>query len=52
MVKRGEGGYHITRKVMLEGCPLNKEFNIPDNFVIKFIRRDSSEPKLLMGMVC
>ncbi|KAM7469203.1 hypothetical protein LguiA_007386 [Lonicera macranthoides] len=51
MAKRGEGGNHIARKVILGGNrPLNQEFNIPDNFVVKFARGDSSEPKLHISL--
>ncbi|KAM7472887.1 hypothetical protein LguiA_011070 [Lonicera macranthoides] len=46
MAKRGERGNYISRRVILEGRPLHEEFDIPENFVVKFLPGDSSEPKL------
>lgn len=46
MVKRGEKGNFIARKVVFDHCQLNEKFDIPGNFVIKFLRGDSSEPTI------
>lgn len=50
MAKRGSTGNYISRRVILEGCPLHEEFDIPGNFVVKFLPGDSSEPKLYIGL--